>query len=526
MAGRHFLDTLAGSRLGVRLLRRSRACSPSSPSRRSRSASAARPPSSRSSTPSSCGRCRCGIRTALSRSRSSRAATGRTTRITYPLFDRLRTANTHARRDLRVDVHTPPERPHRWPDRHRLAPATSAAATTRRWAWRRSWGGSSRPTTICLAGRLPSSSATTTGSAASRAIRPLSARTPLVGDFHYTIVGIEPTGFTGTNVGLAPDVTFALRASRDGTTGGQPWEATTWTWIEVMGRLRTGVSFEQSAQELTTIFRAMGSGIPQPAERGAADHLSGEWPSRRTELPPLQLRAAPPPDAHDAGGGACCWPASTSRRCCSRAPKRAATRSRCGSRSAPAADASCDNCSPNRRSFPPQAVPSACCSRGGRVLRCCERRCATPPTSPSISPPMRACSASRSRCARSPVSCLACCPRCARPDGCTPGCVKGCVDRGGGASSTRSSPRRPRSPSCSSSSRRSSCAASTISGPAIRGTCGPMSRCSPPTQSSRERRGTTPCGPTARCSMQCAAFQACGARACRRWRRSARTSTS
>ncbi len=88
----------------------------------------------------------------------------------------------------------------------------------------------------------------------------------VVGDFHYTIVGVEPPGFVGTNVGLAPDLTFALRASRDGTTGAQPWEATNWTWIEVMGRLRKGVSLAQSAQELTSIFRAMGPGVQSPPD--------------------------------------------------------------------------------------------------------------------------------------------------------------------------------------------------------------------------------------------------------------------
>ncbi|HEY7497443.1 MAG TPA: ABC transporter permease [Vicinamibacterales bacterium] len=82
-----------------------------------------------------------------------------------------------------------------------------------------------------------------------------------VGDFSYTIVGVEPRGFVGTNVGSTSDITFPLRASRHGTTGPQPWTATNWTWIEVMARLRAGVSQEQAAQELTSIFRAMGPGV-------------------------------------------------------------------------------------------------------------------------------------------------------------------------------------------------------------------------------------------------------------------------
>ncbi len=80
----------------------------------------------------------------------------------------------------------------------------------------------------------------------------------------YTIVGVEPRGFVGTNVGAAPDVTFALRASQHGSTGPGPWTAANATWIEVMGRLRPGVTPEQSAHELTSIFRALGAGVPAP----------------------------------------------------------------------------------------------------------------------------------------------------------------------------------------------------------------------------------------------------------------------
>jgi predicted permease len=81
----------------------------------------------------------------------------------------------------------------------------------------------------------------------------------------YTIVGVEPRGFVGTNVGFAPDITFALRASSHGSTGPGPWSATNATWIEVIGRLKPGVAPERSAHELTSIFRLMGAGVPGPA---------------------------------------------------------------------------------------------------------------------------------------------------------------------------------------------------------------------------------------------------------------------
>ena len=80
----------------------------------------------------------------------------------------------------------------------------------------------------------------------------------------YTIVGVEPRGFVGANVGFAPDVTFALRASTHGSTGPGMWTDARATWIEVIARLKPGVTPEQSAHELTSIFRVMGPGVPAP----------------------------------------------------------------------------------------------------------------------------------------------------------------------------------------------------------------------------------------------------------------------
>jgi predicted permease len=86
-----------------------------------------------------------------------------------------------------------------------------------------------------------------------------------LGDHAYTIVGVEARGFTGTNLGSAPEFTLPLHASTHGSSGPQPWDQPTWTWIEVMGRLKRGVAREQAAQELTTIFRGMSADIPAPA---------------------------------------------------------------------------------------------------------------------------------------------------------------------------------------------------------------------------------------------------------------------
>ncbi len=94
-------------------------------------------------------------------------------------------------------------------------------------------------------------------------------------DVPFTIVGVEPRGFTGTNVGSSPDVIIPLRADDRWSTGPRPWEATGWTWLEVIGRLRPGVGFERAQTELTSIFRATEEASPRASVPGSPTHPPG-----------------------------------------------------------------------------------------------------------------------------------------------------------------------------------------------------------------------------------------------------------
>ena len=183
--------------------------------------------------------------------------------LTYPLFDRLRTANTTldslfawtngSRRNVRIDG--------------RLEIVSTAFVS----------GGYHRTLRLQPAlGRLLSDEDDQPNTATSIVIsdgfwqRRFGGDAAVIGkqlmanDVTYTIVGVEPRGFVGPNVGVAPDVTLPLRASTHGTTGPGPWSAANATWIEVIGRLKPGVTPDQSAHELTAIFRNMDAGIPAP----------------------------------------------------------------------------------------------------------------------------------------------------------------------------------------------------------------------------------------------------------------------
>ncbi len=72
----------------------------------------------------------------------------------------------------------------------------------------------------------------------------------------FTIVGVEPRGYSGPNVGTTRDLTLPLRAIEQvGRLTGDPWQDPFATWIEIMGRLRPGVTIDQAARDLGPINR-------------------------------------------------------------------------------------------------------------------------------------------------------------------------------------------------------------------------------------------------------------------------------
>jgi predicted permease len=70
----------------------------------------------------------------------------------------------------------------------------------------------------------------------------------------FTVVGVEPATFAGTEVGRPYDIAVPMRA-REALAEGTPlWNAASAHWIYMMARLKPGVSLVQAEQELKTIF--------------------------------------------------------------------------------------------------------------------------------------------------------------------------------------------------------------------------------------------------------------------------------
>ena len=89
----------------------------------------------------------------------------------------------------------------------------------------------------------------------------------------FTIVGVEPRGFFGTEVGRPSDISIPMR-TRDLLVEQDPLWNSFGTWIYVMGRLEPDVPLDRAAQELNAIFRqASMDGARSPSE----ERRAREW---------------------------------------------------------------------------------------------------------------------------------------------------------------------------------------------------------------------------------------------------------
>ena len=70
----------------------------------------------------------------------------------------------------------------------------------------------------------------------------------------FTIIGVEPAGFSGTEVGRPHDVSIPLQASPALNEGRPPLRGAFTTWLYVLARLKPGVTLAAAEQETRTIF--------------------------------------------------------------------------------------------------------------------------------------------------------------------------------------------------------------------------------------------------------------------------------
>jgi predicted permease len=75
-----------------------------------------------------------------------------------------------------------------------------------------------------------------------------------INEVSFTIVGVEPGGYLGPEVGRISDLTVPMR-TLERLNGRQPWNEAFSTWILIVGRLRGSATLAQAQQELNLIYR-------------------------------------------------------------------------------------------------------------------------------------------------------------------------------------------------------------------------------------------------------------------------------
>ena len=70
----------------------------------------------------------------------------------------------------------------------------------------------------------------------------------------FTVVGVEPPGFAGTEVGRPYDLSVPLRSIETLSEERPSWNGPFTTWLYVMGRLKPGVSIDAAEREAQPIF--------------------------------------------------------------------------------------------------------------------------------------------------------------------------------------------------------------------------------------------------------------------------------
>jgi predicted permease len=78
-------------------------------------------------------------------------------------------------------------------------------------------------------------------------------KTITVNQAPLTVVGVTPAAFLGLQVGDSPDITAPMTLLGQLTPGPPDWDGAFDTWIQIMGRLKSGVTVQQAQAEFDTI---------------------------------------------------------------------------------------------------------------------------------------------------------------------------------------------------------------------------------------------------------------------------------
>jgi predicted permease len=100
----------------------------------------------------------------------------------------------------------------------------------------------------------------------------------------FTIVGVAPPGFFGTDLGDDPDLSIPFATQRRISAKGESSDAWEW-WVEMMGRAKPGISRSQILSDIQPLFE---QGVRDTFDLRPARYRGGSY-NERTVVPPLRV---------------------------------------------------------------------------------------------------------------------------------------------------------------------------------------------------------------------------------------------
>ena len=172
--------------------------------------------------------------------------------------------------------------------------------------------------------------------------RSVIGRTLQINEHPYSIVGVAPPVFQGTQTGLRSELWLPIMMASQVMSNSDRLHERGNTWAVPLGRVQRGVTLEQAQTEMNLLMKQLVAQYPKEHQGENVVTLTryGALLSAPTATFMFFFQCSwPSPEP------CCCSPAPTLPTCCWCAPSRAAARSPFASPSAPAAGAWCASCS-------------------------------------------------------------------------------------------------------------------------------------------------------------------------------------
>ncbi|MGH7582044.1 MAG: ABC transporter permease, partial [Gemmatimonadales bacterium] len=101
-----------------------------------------------------------------------------------------------------------------------------------------------------------------------------------------TIIGVAPRGFTGTTIGVRPQVFVPITMRGLVIPGWEGFQNRRSYWAYLFARLKPGVTPEQAAASINVPYGALLANVEKPLQQGMSDKTMEKFLAKRVELKP------------------------------------------------------------------------------------------------------------------------------------------------------------------------------------------------------------------------------------------------